>query len=347
MAKIKVLVADDSGLMRLLVTNMLNELRDIEVIGSAVNGMDAVKQTQAINPDVLLLDLVMPKYDGLYALRELKKVGPIPTIILSASMQSNRFDIIHDAMSLGAFDYIAKPKKNRDGMAATLRESLASKIRAAARFDINKVQKSKAGVNTNPHAFPAILPYDAIVIGSSTGGPSALEKLITNLPSNLPIPVIIAQHIPANFIEPLSRRLNALAPLPVVVAKAGDPVLPGRIYVLPGKQNTALERKNKNMVCFSNDEKQYKEFNNPSINALFLSAAKTYGKRCIALQLTGMGRDGVDGLEEMHKQHAYVIAQNEASCVVWGMPGEAVKRGVVNAQVSIVEMGGYVVSCLA
>lgn len=346
MAKIKVLIADDSVLMRMLVTNMLNECNDIEVIGSATNGLEAVQQAQALNPDVLLLDLVMPDYDGLYALKELEKKHPLPTIILSASTQAERYDVIMEAMALGAFDYIAKPKKNRNGNAATMREGIVSKIRAAAHFDVKKLGGPRAGQNMNPHSFPAALPYDAIVIGSSTGGPTALEKLIKNLPSNLPIPIIIAQHIPANFIEPLARRLNSLSPLPVVVAKIGDPILPGRIYIAPGLHNTGLERKSKDIVCFTKDEKRYREFNHPSVNALFHGAAQVYGKRCIALQLTGMGRDGVAGLEELHKAGAYIIAQDKESCIVFGMPGEAVKRGLTYAEVSITQMGGYVVGCL-
>jgi len=346
MTKIKVVLAEDSGLMRLLVSNMINEFPDIEIVGSAQNGKEAVERVMALEPDVLLLDLNMPLYDGIFAIKELNQERPTPTLILSASTETNDFDRIHEALSLGAFDYLAKPVRDRKGM-LNIREGMASKIRAAARFDPNSQRKRSVKDNTHPHVFPDQLPYDVIVVGASTGGPTALENLVRKLPANLPVPVIIAQHIPARFVESLARRLNALSEVPVVVSQNGDPILGGRIYLASGHFNLKVERKNANMVCFGIDKTEFKEFNNPSVNALFLSAAKVYQNRCIALQLTGMGRDGVIGLEVLGEKGAYIVAQDEASCVVFGMPGEAIKKGLTNAVVSITEMGGYVVSCLA
>ncbi len=344
---IKVVVADDSGLMRLIISDIINSEQGMTVIGTAEDGKDAVEKTLSLTPDVLLLDMTMGEFDGLYAVKNILSKKDIPIVILSA-MGNTNLNPIMDALELGAFDYLNKPESNK-AKVRDISKEIVAKVRIAAHSNKKyfNVNKTKIKLNQNEHTFDSTVNYDVIVIGSSTGGPTAIERVITKLPANLPIPVLIAQHMPENFVPSFVNRLDVITPLKVVVGKKGDVLIKGKIYIAPGGSNMIIERDEVNRPVIGFTPTQYKEFNNPSVNALMLSVATVYKGRSIGVVLTGMGKDGADGLQEIKKYGGYTIAQNKETCAVYGMPKEVADRGFVNSVVSIHEMGGFIVSCLS
>lgn len=349
MADLKVIVADDSGLMRLIISDILNSAEGITVVDTATDGKDVVQKVLKQDVDVLVLDMTMGKYGGLYAIENILKVKNVPILILSALGNSNMEPIL-DGMRLGAVDYINKPDKNK----AKLREisnQIIRKVRHVARSNRQQIASTKKNtelkLNQNKHTFFGKLNYDIIAIGSSTGGPTAIERVISKLPANLPVPVVIAQHMPANFVPSFAKRLNALTPLDVVVGKKDEVLEPGKVILVSGNRNSIVKRNEKNQVVIDFTHKKFKEFNHPSVNALFLSIAEVYGKKTIAVILTGMGKDGADGTEVIFNKGGYTIAQNKETSAVYGMPREVTERGVVHRNVSIYEMAGFIVSCLS
>lgn len=345
--KIKVLVADDSGLMRLIISDIINSENDMEVIDTAEDGKQAVEKAIRLNPDVVLLDMTMGQYDGIYAVKNILKRVQIPIVILSAMGNSN-IEPILDALKLGAFDYLNKPEANK-AKVRDIANEIVAKVRLAAYSNKKyiEVNKSEIKQNQNNHSFNDCLNYDVVVIGSSTGGPTAIERVITKLPANLPVPVLIAQHMPENFVPSFVNRLNTTTPLEVVLGRAGDELKKGFIYVAPGNRNMIIEINEHNKPVIGFTPTRYKEFNNPSVNALMLSVVSIYGKRTIGVILTGMGKDGANGMEEIKKQGGYTIAQDKETSAVYGMPKEVADRNCVNSVVSIYEMGGFIVSCLS
>lgn len=343
---IKVLVVDDSGLMRLIISDILNSEPGIKVIGTADDGKDAVEKARLIKPDVIVLDMNMGEYDGLYAVKNILKRQQIPIIILSAVGNTN-LDPILEALRLGAFDYLNKPEKNK----AKVREiglEIVQKVKDAAKSNKKILGiDTPQNVNLNKHTFDRNRSYDIIVIGASTGGPTAIEKIITQLPENLPVPVIIAQHMPANFVHSFAKRLDGLTPLEVKVGIKDELLTAGKIIIAPGSRNMIIKTNDLGHVVVDFTRTQYKEFNNPSINALMLSVAEIYGKRAIGAILTGMGKDGADGLEAIFKEGGYTIGQNKETSVVYGMPREVAERNVIKNTVSIQGMAGFMVSCIS
>lgn len=343
--KTKVLIADDSGLMRLLISDILSENQSIEVVGTAVDGKDAFAKVKKLKPDVLVLDLNMGEYDGIYATQKIMTEAPLPILILSAVGNSD-LQPIFDTLQLGAVDYINKPQRGN----AKIREishELTNKVLSAARANPKVIAPEGGSANTNPHTFGEKSNYDIIVIGASTGGPSAIEEVIKTLPGNLNVPVVICQHMPSNFIQPFVKRLDNLTPLSVVVGRKGMIPSPGRVIIAPGDANMILERKKKgDSIKINFTEEKYPEYNYPSINAVMMSAAKLFKNKIIGVILTGMGKDGVLGLKAIKDVGGYTVAQNKDSCVIYGMPKAAVESGAVTKSVHIKEIGGFLVNSL-
>jgi len=342
--KIKVLVADDSVLMRLLICDILQEDECIEVVGKANNGRQAYIMTCQLEPHVILMDITMGEYGGVYGVEQIMKLAPTPIIILSAMGNTNMEPIL-EAMSLGAVDYINKPASNNVNL-REIKNQLIDKVKVASNIELDEIEEKLDFVNVNSHSFDRNSPYDIIAIGASTGGPRSIETILTHLPSNLNVPVVIVQHMPANFVPSFAARLNNLTPLKVAVAQKGESLKAGHIYLSPGNQNMILRRK-KGAVIVDFTHKKYTAYNHPSIDSLMLSLAQVYGQRCIGVVLTGMGRDGADGLLSIKKAGGYTIAQSQETCIVYGMPKVAVDRGGVTEIVHLEEIGGFLVSCLA
>lgn len=338
---IKVLIADDSGFMRLLISDILSENKGLKVIGAAVDGKDAVDKVKELKPDVLLLDMNMGEYDGIYAVKKIMAESPLPILILS-SVGNTNLQPIFDALKLGAVDYLNKPSRG-NAKIRLIENELVQKIQSVTRAKPMAVHTHTK--NVHQHTFDENSKYDIIVIGASTGGPSALEEIIVSLPSNLNVPVIIAQHMPSNFIASFVKRLNKLSPLHVVVGiKAMEP-RPGTVIIAPGTGNMVLVKRRESIKIEFTD-RQFREYNNPSINSIMLSAAKVYGERTLAVILTGMGKDGVEGIKAIKQAGGYTIAQDEKSSVIYGMPKAAVACGAIDKSIDIKGIGGFLVSSL-
>jgi two-component system chemotaxis response regulator CheB len=306
--QIRVLIADDSALMRILINDIINTDPDINVVGQVNNGKSAYVSTEELKPDVVLMDVNMGEYDGIYGVIEIMKHCPTPIIILS-SIGNVDMDPILEGLKLGAIDYLNKPAKNRVNM-DEVKQDLIKKIKVASTINLEEVLKNPITSNIHEHSFDRVASsYECIVLGASTGGPRALEWILTQLPKNLTIPVVIAQHMPASFMAAFASRLDQLTPLQVSIAEQGAKLIAGNVYLAPGDINLTIERK-KGSYVFAVTEEQFVAYNNPSIDALMLSVAKTYKKRAIGVVLSGMGKDGAIGLKAMKAAGSYTIAQS-------------------------------------
>jgi two-component system chemotaxis response regulator CheB len=342
---ISVLIVEDSAFMRIVLSDLLKGDERINLLGSAQNGKEGVEKIKKLHPDVVITDMVMPEYDGLYLVNRVMEEIPTPVILLSALDKSDT--MVFDALSKGAFDFIDKPKDDITNSIKAKNYPLVDLVTVAAGADIEKKKNLKVRSNTFNHTFDGLLQYEAIVIGASTGGPGAIENLLQQLPDNLAVPVIIAQHMPHHFIESFAKRLDLITPLKVVVATKGEIVVPGKVYLAPGTGNILLKRHpHTNEVFFSFSKKTYKEFNNPSVDCLLESAALIYGKKAIGVILTGMGKDGTEGLKSIKDSGGITVVQDELTSVVYGMPKNALDTGAADRVIPIDQLGGYLISCL-
>jgi two-component system chemotaxis response regulator CheB len=340
--KINVLVVDDSAFMRLLITDIISVDQRIEVVGTAVDGKNAVESVIKLKPDVLLLDMNMGKYDGLYAVKHVMNSHPIPILILS-SIGNTDLTSIFDALNLGAVDYINKPQKGNSKI-RNIGDELIQKIINVSTAQPKKLNTAKPKLELKSSSKSTV---EIIAIGASTGGPSAIEEVISSLPSTLNVPVLVCQHMPANFIEPFANRLNKLTDLNVVIGKNTMTPMPGMIIIAPGNTNMILKlnkNTNQNQIAFSKDK--FDEYNNPSINAMMLSIADLYKNKAIGIILTGMGRDGTKGLLSIKNNGGYTIAQNKASSIIYGMPKFAIQNDAVDKVLDIKEISKHLVSRL-
>lgn len=340
MTKIKTLLIEDSGLMRILITDALRSDPDIEIIGTANNGKEGVEKASKLEPDVVVTDVLMPKYNGLYAVKNIMKSRPIPIILLSSLGKTT--PEIFDALSAGAFDFIDKPHTKDSSSFKSELFVLRERIKIAAGVEV--LQPKDGAANTRVHTFSDQLNYHVIAIGTSTGGPTAVETIIKKLPENLAVPVVIVQHMPNRFIPSFAARLNALIPLHVKVAEKNEKLVPQTIYIAPASANFAVFRSSSGSVQFTTSDKHYPEYNHPSVDCMFESIAEAYGAKALGIILTGMGKDGSLGLLKIKKNGGLTVAQDARSSVVNGMPQAAVDHGAVDHVVPLKEISGFVIS---
>jgi two-component system, chemotaxis family, protein-glutamate methylesterase/glutaminase len=340
-AKIKTLLIEDSGFMRIFLSDILRNDAGIEVVATAINGLEGVEKVKALKPDVVITDMIMPSYDGLYVVKQLMKDMPLPIILLSSLDRTD--PQIFDALKEGAFDFIDKPREKDISNGYV---SLTRMIREASLTDYIRLKSWNKGKNTSIHTFEAKLNYDIIAIGASTGGPSAIEYIVNNLPDNLTIPVIIGQHMPHRFIESFAARLAEASRLTVRVAADGEALLGNHIYLAPGTSNIRINRTSGSVAVVEYVSDVYKEFNQPSIDCLFESVADVYSKRSLAVVLTGMGKDGTQGLHKIKDRGGFTIAQDENSSVVYGMPRVAFETGAARHQIPLREIPNFIISAL-
>ncbi len=341
--KIRVLVVEDSAFMRLLLSDILGKAEDIEIVGSANDGLEGVEKVKELQPDVVLMDMNMGEFDGLYAVKRIMAENPRPILILSA-VGNLDLQPIFEALHEGAVDYMNKPSRS------------SSKIRAIDGELISKIRNvSKANLDPQRQIVPSqeemgiasSRNFDVVVIGASTGGPAAVEEVLKGLPGNTGAPVIVCQHMPGNFIKPFVDRLNGLCRLKVMIAQKGMIPQPGQVLVAPGDANLVLvddKDTGKKKVDFT--DKVYKEYNNPSINALFESVASSYGHKALGVLLTGMGKDGARGLKAISENGGFTVAQNQASSVIFGMPKAAVALGAVHKVLGITQVARFLLKKL-
>ncbi|WP_258101322.1 chemotaxis-specific protein-glutamate methyltransferase CheB [Marinoscillum pacificum] len=340
--KLKVLIAEDSGLMQLLIQKILRSDEGIEVVGKVANGKDAYEFTLKNQPDVVIMDIQMPEYDGLYGVREIMAHCPTPIVVLSALGYTN-INPIMESLKLGAFDYLNKPigdiKLKVIDSEIIRKVKLAAKVGVRKSFDIPERPRVKT--------FFGKSNYELLIIGSSTGGPTAVEKLLSRLPMNLPLAVLVVQHMPPNFIYSFTQRLDSMLPHSVKVGYAGTVIKPGEIYVAMGDRNTTLVKNEEGEIVIEESAKNFPEYNNPSINSMMYAAAELYEGKAIGVILTGMGRDGAKGLKEIRNHGGYAIAQDKETSVVFGMPKVAIDNGSVHEVIPIDTMGEYIVGLLS
>ncbi|MES2016333.1 MAG: chemotaxis response regulator protein-glutamate methylesterase [Pseudomonadota bacterium] len=344
--KIKVLIVDDSALIRSVMSEIISSQSDMQVVGVAPDPLVAREMIKQTNPDVLTLDVEMPKMDGLDFLEKLMRLRPMPVVMVS-SLTERGSEITMRALELGAVDFVTKPKISIQSGMREYTELIADKIRAAAKARI-KPRTLNAGAP--PTALPALRnPLTSseklIIIGASTGGTEAIREFLMQMPSDCP-GILIAQHMPEGFTTSFARRLDSLCKISVREAAGDERVLPGHAYIAPGHSHLLLGRSGANYVTRIEQSEPVNR-HRPSVDVLFRSAALAAGKNAVGVILTGMGKDGAAGMLEMKNAGAYNFAQDEASCVVFGMPREAIALGANNEIGALVDLPGMVLGYLA
>ena len=341
MSRIKVLIVDDSAIVRKIFSEELSKFPDIEIVGTAPDPYAARDKIVALKPDVVTLDIEMPRMDGITFLRKLMKYYPIPVIIVS-SLTPKGGKLTLEALDIGAVEVIAKP-----GAAYTVGDmsaQLAEKIRAASRARIVKQQgdgPGNGGGPPEPIRALAQTTNQVIAIGASTGGTEALKAVLTKMPVNSP-GIVVVQHMPANFTTAFAERLNSLCPMTVKEAKNNDSVTQGTVLIAPGNYHMLLRRSGARYYVEVKDGPMV-HHQRPAVDVLFRSAAQVAGANAIGVILTGMGADGAAGMLEMKKAGARTVAQDENSCVVFGMPKEAIKLGGADRVLPLDQIAGELV----
>ena len=333
---IKVLIIDDSALIRKLLTEIIGSQDDMQVVGCAPDPYVARDLIKQLGPDVLTLDVEMPRMDGLEFLEKLMRLRPMPVIMIS-SLTEQGSDITFRALELGAVDFVTKPKLGISGGLQEYTDEIAEKIRAAAQARIRRAPAAPRPVEPRYDA-GAVLPLVSkshftttekiICIGASTGGTEALREVLQRMPPDAP-GIVVTQHMPPGFTRSFAERLNRLCAMQVKEAEGGERVLPGHVFIAPGDAHLLLKRSGANYMTELSEAPPVNR-HRPAVDVLFRSAANSAGSNALAVILTGMGKDGAQGMLEMQRSGSYTIAQNEATCAVYGMPREAVEIGAVD-----------------
>lgn len=343
--KTRVLIVDDSALVRKVLTEVLDSDPMIEVVGAASDPHMARSQIKELNPDVLTLDVEMPRMDGITFLSNLMRLRPMPVVMVS-SLTEPGADVTLSALELGAIDFVTKPKVDVAHGLDEYADELVAKVKMAARARPRAAKgpsgkgRARAGVMAKVKATDTLL-----AIGASTGGTEAIREVLEQLPPNGP-PTVITQHIPQAFSGPFAKRLDKASPMRVAEARDGQQILPGHAYVAPGDQHLRVWRDGARYVCRLHDDDPVNR-HRPSVDVLFDSVASRIGVNAIGILLTGMGNDGAEGLLRMREAGAATIAQDEATSVVWGMPGEAVKLGAAQDVLPLAQVAARVVNLLS
>ncbi len=349
MVKTRVLIIDDSALIRSLLTEIIGKQPDLEVVGAAPDPLVAREMIRALNPDVLTLDVEMPRMDGLDFLEKLMRLRPTPVLMVS-TLTERGADVTLRALELGAIDFVAKPKLGIAHGMQELGAEICDKIRVAAKARLHRHVAAPAAADghaakTAPQYYSRTSTEKLIAIGASTGGTEAIREVLVRLPPDCP-GVLITQHMPAGFTRSFATRMNSLSRITVSEAVDGERVLPGHAYIAPGDLHMRLARSGSNyIVALDNTEPVNRH--RPSVDVLFRSVAAVAGRNALGVMLTGMGRDGAAAMLEMRNAGSFNIAQDEASCVVFGMPREAIAVGAASEVVPVTEIAARLMQELA
>lgn len=350
--KIRVLVVDDSGFFRRRLCEMINSTDDLEVIGTAADGREAIAKARELNPDVITMDYEMPVMDGITAVREITKAQGIPVLMFS-SLTYEGARVTLDALEAGAVDYLPKnfeeisrhteeiKKTLHDRIVTVARSRAGLRYPSRAQFDVPVMAPATAPV-TAPVTASVTAPATArgitrkpalVIIGASTGGPMALQQLLVKLPGSFPLPILLVQHMPATFTRAFAERLDRLCNIRVMEAMDGQQLQPGCAYLAPGGKQMLVDSRNQGMVrIVPGDERLHYK---PSVDVTFGSAANEFGGRVLAMVLTGMGSDGREGARMLRSHGARIWVQDEASCVIYGMPAAVAKAGLADEELSL------------
>lgn len=339
---VRVLVVDDSAYIRKVLVQMLSSDPQIEVVGTARNGTDALAKVVELRPDVVTLDLIMPELDGVGFLREQMKRRRLPVIVVSIASENG--SMVVDAMEAGALDFVQKPTALASERVFEIQTDLVHKVKTAA-----AVEPGRLPGEVIPSAPPILTPrssglVDAVVLGVSTGGPQALTRLIPRLPKDFPVPIALVLHMPMGYTALFANRLNEISALEVIEAAEGDEMLPGRVLVAPAGHHLVLTRLNDGRVVSHLDMRPLDTLHRPAVDVLFQSAAGVYGARLLGVVMTGMGNDGTAGSAWIKAQGGIIITESEESCVVYGMPRSVVEAGLSDVSAPLDQLADVIVA---
>lgn len=349
--KKRVLLVDDAVVVRKALTLAIEQDQDLEVVGTAVNGRVALAKFPMLRPDIVLLDIEMPEMDGLETVCELRKIDRRVPIIMFSTLSEHGAAATLEALSLGATDYVAKPSNvDMSATVAAISKELIPKIRGLCHLSELRASfapsPAKLLARTLPVSVPPrarlLTPVRIVAIGVSTGGPDALAHVLPALPSDFPVPVVIAQHMPPIFTSLLASRLAAKSLLPVKECVSGETLTAGQVVIAPGDFHMVVSQEN-GVAVLRTHQGPKENFCRPSVDVLFDSVARVYGARALAVVLTGMGQDGLKGCEDLHRLGARIYVQDEASSVVWGMPGFVARAGFADKIVPLQNIGAEIV----
>ena len=356
MARKKVLIVDDSALVRQMLTEMLNSDPDLEVIGTATDPYAAREKIKSLNPDVITLDVEMPRMDGVTFLENLMRLRPTPVVMVSSLTQKGA-EVTLRALELGAVDFVAKPKIDLAGTLRQYTEELIAKVKVAAGANVTRRHIPVMAGAQPKHSADVVIPAKLrarnmlrttekiVAIGASTGGTEALRELLGSFPPDAPA-MVVSQHIPAAFSKPFADRLDTVCAMKVFHAEDGQYIVPGHVYIAPGDRHLLIDRDGARYVCRLSEGPPVNR-HRPSVDVMFRSMAQKVGPNAIGVILTGMGDDGARGLKEMLEAGAHTVAQDEASSVVWGMPGSAVKLGAAERVVALNNIANVILDLAA
>ncbi len=352
MSKIRLLIIDDSALIRQMLTEIFKTSGDIEVVGTAVDPIAAREKIKQLNPDVLTLDVEMPRMDGLTFLRNLMRLRPMPVVMISTLTEKGA-GVTLEALELGAVDFVAKPKLDVVNALSDYAEEIIAKVRMAAKARVvalspQSTSKKRPALapqekhNTDVILKPTVKKHfrttdKIIALGSSTGGTEAVKHVVRVLPNNAPA-VVIAQHLPAAFSASFAKHVNDVTEMNVCIAQDNQQILPGNIYIAPGDRHLLVIRDGARYICQLNDGPPVNR-HKPSVDVLFRSVAQNVGTNAIGVMLTGMGADGAKAMKEMKDCGAVNLVQDEVTSVVWGMPGEAYRLGAADYMLALDKIG--------
>ncbi len=333
-SKVRVVIVADSALMRQLLTSCLSADPEIEVVGAAADPIEARDMIKALNPDVITLDVEMPRMDGVTFLRKIMTLRPMPVVMISTLTQAGA-EVTLEALEIGAVDFIAKPTKDIGTVMTELAGELQAKVKAAARVRVRArhIEQKPAKPKPQPGSFS---PRKIVTIGASTGGVEALKVVLMHLPANCP-PILITQHMPERFTASFARRLDHECAMRVTEACHGDAIEPGHVYIAPGARHLELAKSGGKFVCRLTDDPPVSG-HRPSVDVLFRSAARIAGPDIVGVILTGMGKDGWEGMVQLRSAGATTIGQDEASSLIYGMPRVAFERGAVQRQYPLIDI---------
>ncbi len=364
---IRALIVDDSAIYRQILTNILKDFQDVEIVGTAENGIAALKKVESLSPDLVTLDMEMPEMNGLETLRKISSDFPRVSTVMVSGSDKHSADQTVEALGLGAIDFIVKPRRSDfDASRTELKDSLTEIAAVVRRKSGAGLLNTGAGVKAHnipslqakPSALRPTVPSEAgevkpvplpkfievLLVGSSTGGPKALEKFIPRLPANINIPVLIVQHMPPVFTKSLAQKLNEISKLDVKEAVDGERVTAGKVYIAPGGFHMVVRKREDGCVVIGINDDPAMNSCKPSVDKLFTSASETFkAKRTLSVIMTGMGSDGVGGVMALRKHGGgYCISQSEESCVVYGMPRSIVEAGLSSSAMELEDIADRV-----
>jgi two-component system, chemotaxis family, protein-glutamate methylesterase/glutaminase len=332
--KTRVVVVDDSALVRSLLAEIINRQSDMECVGTANDPLIAREMIRELNPDVITLDIEMPKMDGIEFLGRLMRLRPMPVLMIS-TLTERGADITMRALELGAVDFVAKPRLGVVDGINDLAGQIVDKVRVAAQAHVRRsvapvpsTGPAQAGVALRNQAIGRLSTEKLICIGASTGGTEAIKEILVRMPADSP-GIVITQHMPPGFTTSFAARLDGLCQISVKEAANGERILPGHAYIAPGGKQFCIDKSGANYVCVVEDGELVNR-HKPSVEVLFKSAARVVGRNAFGIMLTGMGNDGAKAMKEMRDCGSYNYVQDEASCVVFGMPREAILHGAAD-----------------